>query len=278
MIGDLPQAGTDGPFFEGAGKMVIGSAGGIGMMARAAMRQLWVATVTALSLASAAVAADQQPVPIIFARGQNSATLTGSITGDQDRNYTIDARAGQRLAVTLKAIHGSAEMHVWAPGSDAAMSVGSADPYRFSAVLTTNGRYRVQVYQMRAFARRGATARYALTVAITGGSGGGPATRPDDASVAGTNYNATADIPCALAAGAAMGRCPAGVMRFASGEARVEIRLPGGQIRRIHFKDGRATGHDGDKTAFAARRQSDLNIIQVGAETYQIVDAFISGG
>ncbi|OYX78347.1 MAG: hypothetical protein B7Y82_03740 [Sphingomonadales bacterium 32-65-25] len=251
---------------------------GIPMTTRALIWQLGLAT----ALASAGVAAAQQAVPVTFAHGQNSATVTGSITGDQDRNYTVDARAGQTLTVSLKATRGSAEMNVWAPGGDSAMSLGSADPSRFSAVLPANGRYRVQVYQMRAFARRGATASYALTIAITGRSGAAagrmPATRPGDAKVAGTNYNATADVDCALAAGAPMGRCPAGVMRFASGEATVEIRLPSGQMRHIFFKAGRPTGHDVYKAAFSARRQGDLNIIRVGAETYRIVDAFVVGG
>ncbi len=245
---------------------------------RQTRRRIGLATATVLALATAGVAMAQQTVPVTFARGQSSATLTGSITGDQDRSYTVDARAGQTLTVTLKATRGSAEMNVWAPGADSAMSLGSADPYRFSAVLPANGRYRVQVYQMRAAARRGATASYALTIAVTGRSGGMPATRPGDAKVAGTNYNATADVECALAVGAPMGRCRAGVMRFASGEATVEIRLPGGQIRHIYFRAGRPTGHDVYKAAFSARRQGDLNIIRVGAETYRIVDAFVVGG
>jgi hypothetical protein len=243
------------------------------MMVWATLRKM----VLALVLATAAVAAAQQTVPVVFARGQSAATFTGSITGDQSRDYTLDARAGQTLTVTLKATRGSAEMNVWAPGSDSAMSVGSADPYRFSAVLPATGRYRVQVYQMRAAARRGATASYTLNVAVTGRPGAA-ATRPGDAKVAGTNYNATADIACALAAGAPMGRCPAGVTRFASGEATVEIRLPSGQLRHIYFRAGRPTGHDLFKAAFSARRQGDLNIIQVGSETYRIVDAFVVGG
>jgi hypothetical protein len=248
---------------------------------RGAVRQRAFALGAAMALAAAGAGAAQQSVPVTFARGQSAATLNGTLKGDQDRNYTIDARAGQTLTVTLKAQRGSAEMNVWAPGNDTAISLGASDPYRFSTVLPTTGRYRVQVYQMRAAARRGATASYALTIAVTGRPGAAsatPATRPGDATVAGTKYNATADIPCSLAAGAPAGRCPAGVMRFASGEATVEIRLPGGKIRHIYFKAGRPTGHDVYKAAFSAQRQGDLNIIRVGAETYQIVDAFVVGG
>jgi hypothetical protein len=224
------------------------------------------------------VAAAQQPIPVTFARGQSSTALTGTIKGDESRNYVVDARAGQTLTVTLKSTRGSAEMNVWLPNGDTALSVGSPDPYRFNKVLPASGRYRIQTYQMRAAARRGETASYTLTIGLTG-QPKAPATAPKaDAKVAGTNYNATADIPCALAAGAPMGRCPAGVMRLGAGEATVEIKLPGGKLRHIYFKNGRATGHDVYKAGFSARRVGDLNIIKVGPETYQIVDAFVLGG
>jgi hypothetical protein len=242
----------------------------------------WRGIAAAFIVTTSAVAAAQQPVPVLFARGQSSTTLTGSITADQSRTYVFDARAGQTLTVTLKSTRGSAEMNVWAPGGDTALTVGSAEPYRFSTALPASGRYRVQVYQMRAAARRGATARYALTIAVTGrpgvAAGALPPTRPGDAKVPGTRYNATGDVQCALTASAPMGRCPAGVMRFVSGEATVEIKLPGGQMRHIYFRDGRATGHDAGNVAFSVRRQGDLNIVRVGGETYRIVDAFVVGG
>jgi hypothetical protein len=229
-----------------------------------------------ICLGSAAAA--QQPIPITFARGQSSTALTGTIKGDESRNYTVDARAGQTLTVTLKSTRGAAEMNVWAPGNETALSVGSPDPYRFSTVLPASGRYRIQTYQMRAAARRGDTASYILSIAVTGQPKTAAAVPGADAKVAGTSYNATADIPCSLAAGAPMGRCPAGVTRFGSGEATVEIRLPGGKLRHVYFKNGRATGHDVYKAGFSALREGDLNIIKVGPETYRIVDAFVLGG
>lgn len=229
-----------------------------------------------ICLGSAAAA--QQTIPVSFARGQSSTALTGSIKGDESRNYTVDARAGQTLTVTLKSTRGAAEMNVWAPGNDTALSVGSPDPYRFSKVLPASGRYQIQTYQMRAAARRGDTASYTLSIAVTGQPKTAAVAPAADAKVAGTSYNATADIPCTLAAGAPMGRCPAGVTRFGSGEATVEIRLPGGKLRHIYFKNGRATGHDVYKAGFSALREGDLNIIKVGPETYRIVDAFVLGG
>lgn len=113
----------------------------------------------------------QETVPVQFAKGKSTATLTGSIKGDQDRTYTIDARAGQTMTVTLKSTKGSAEMNIFAPGKDEAISLGALDPYKVTTVLPASGRYRVQVFQMRAAARRGEVATYNLTIAITGAAG-----------------------------------------------------------------------------------------------------------
>jgi hypothetical protein len=125
----------------------------------------------AAGLLVAQPAAAQQTVPVTFAKGKSSATLTGSIKGDQDRTYTVDAKAGQKMTVSLKSTKGSAEMNIFAPGDDTAISLGATDPYNVTTVLPTTGRYRVQVYQMRASARRGEVANYTLTIGITGAAG-----------------------------------------------------------------------------------------------------------
>jgi hypothetical protein len=131
-------------------------------------------------------ASAQQETVVAFAKGASSATLKGSIKGDQDHSYLVDARAGQTMTVTLTTTKGSAEMNVWAPGNDTAISLGSPDPYKFTGVLPATGRYKVQVYQMRASARRGETASYALTIGVAGEAP--KASR--NALVPGTKYNA----------------------------------------------------------------------------------------
>jgi hypothetical protein len=108
----------------------------------------------------------QEVVPVTFAKGKSAATLTGSIKGDQDRTYTVDARAGQTMTVTLKSTKGSAEMNIYAPGKEEAISLGALDPYKVTTLLPVSGRYRVQVFQMRAAARRGEVATYTLTIGI----------------------------------------------------------------------------------------------------------------
>ena len=115
-------------------------------------RSILTALVAAGDLLSQPASAQQETV-VAFGKGASSQTVKGSIKGDQDHIYLIDARAGQTMTVTLTATKGSAEMNVMAPGNDTAISLGSPDPYKFTGVLPATGRYKVQVYQMRAFAR-----------------------------------------------------------------------------------------------------------------------------
>ncbi|HQR70154.1 MAG TPA: hypothetical protein PLE54_06100 [Burkholderiaceae bacterium] len=131
------------------------------------------ALVTALAAAVlllALPAGAQQTTNVAFAKGASSATLKGSIKGYQDHSYLVDARAGQTMRVTLTSTKGGAEMNVFAPGNETAISLGAVDPYDVSVVLPATGRYKVQVYQMRASARRGETANYTLTIRVDGGA------------------------------------------------------------------------------------------------------------
>jgi len=134
------------------------------------MSRFFLAALTTAGLALAQPAMGQQQTVVSFAKGTSSQTLKGSIKGDQDHSYLVDARAGQTMTVTLASTKGSAEMNVWAPGNDTAISLGADDPYKVTVVLPTSGRYKVQVYQMRASARRGETANYTLTIGVTGGA------------------------------------------------------------------------------------------------------------
>ena len=233
-------------------------------------------TTTAGLLLALPVSAQQQTV-VAFAKGASSATLTGSIKGDQDHRYIVDARAGQTLTVDFKPTNASAYFNVTAPGADSAMFIGSTSGNRFSGPLTVSGPHVVQVYLMRSAARRNETANYTITIGATGAVASAP--RPSrDALVAGTRYNATAEIPCITSEGAAKGRCKAGVMRMAGGEATVEMQTPDGGQRRIYFKNGRPVGSDAN-APMQATRQGDTNIIRIGTvEVYEIPDAFVLGG
>lgn len=224
-------------------------------------------------------ASAQQETVVAFAKGASSATLKGSIKGDQDHDYVVDARAGQTLTVDFKPTNASAYFNVTAPGADAAMFIGSTSGNRFSGPLTVSGPHVVQVYLMRNAARRNETANYTLTIGVTGAATAAAAPRPSkDALVAGTSYNATAEVPCITAADAPKGRCQAGVMRMAGGEATVELQTPDGGQRHIYFKNGRPDSSDAN-APMRATRQGDTYTIRIGTvEVYEIPDAFVVGG
>lgn len=241
-----------------------------------------IAALAALSVmaAAAAVAQPSRTERVQFDRGASSKTLTGQIRGDGSVNYVVGARAGQTLNVTLKSSNGANSFNVWAPGavagSDSALAMGEVSDNRVSTRLPTSGDYRIQVYLMRSAARRNETAKYTLTVGVSGATA---STGSADAKVAGTKYNATADISCAIGAGAPLGRCKAGVLRFPGGEATVEITLPGGGQRHIYFEKGRATSSDARSGAFSATKSGDLNQIRIGnTERYEFPDALVLGG
>lgn len=232
--------------------------------------------VTGLVLAVPAIA--QQKTSVTFAKGASSATLKGSIKGDKDHSYVVNARAGQTMTVDFKPTNASAYFNILAPGSAGeAMFVGSTSGNRFSGPLTVTGPHTIQVYLMRNAARRNETANYTLTVGVKGGATAAP--RPNrDALVAGTNYNATAQIPCISSAGAAKARCNAGVMRMAGGESTVEIKTADGGQRHIYFNNGRPSSSDAN-APMRVTRQGDVNVIRIGTvEVYEIPDAFVIGG
>jgi hypothetical protein len=120
-------------------------------------------------------------------------------------------------------------------------------------------------------------------VVVSPESGGraSPASTGSDAKVAGTDYHATGDIPCSMGGGQPTGSCPFGVKRAGNGSGMVTVTKPDGRTRTIFFENGRATGADvsqADPGAFSATRESDLNIIRIGQERYEIPDAVVSGG
>jgi len=111
-------------------------------------------------------------VEVEFPRGRTGTILNGRIEGYEEVRYAVKARAGQQLSVMLDTDNLSAYFNIFAPGHkpgrDRAMFVGSISGKRFEAVLAAGGEYILQVYQMRSAARRGETARYNLSVQVTG--------------------------------------------------------------------------------------------------------------
>jgi hypothetical protein len=233
--------------------------------------------------ASAAMAANIQTRPIQFVKGASSATVEGTIKGDQTIDYTIRARAGQTMSVKLAARNSANYFNVLPPGSnDVALFVGSSDGKEWSGVLPSDGAYKVRVYLMRSAARRNESAAYTLTVGVTGSAGApavpalGQAPR-SDAKVPGTRYHATGPLPCAMG-NAPMGSTPCefGVVRGRPGNADVHIKPAGGLARVLSFR-GQTVTSGSDKVK--ATKAGDVWTIEVNDhERYQVAESVVSGG
>jgi hypothetical protein len=226
----------------------------------------------------------EQTIPskrVQFAKGSNSATVTGSIKGYQSIDYLVRARKGQSASISLGTRHGATYFNLMAPGqTEEAFFVGSTRGNQFEGTLPADGDYRIRVYMMRSAARRNETANYRLEIVISAAAGNKPVASID-AKVPGTDFHATGELRCTMADGQPAASCAFGVKRRGQGSAMVHVTRPDGRKRVIFFEMGRATGYDmsqADQGTFKAVRAGDVTTVHIGGERYQIVDAVIFGG
>ncbi|WP_160288204.1 hypothetical protein ACA097_18315 [Pseudomonas sp. QL9] len=107
-------------------------------------------------------------VPVHFAKGASNAQLKGTFGGYDSIEYTLSAKAGQRMTVKISG-SSNANFNVFAPGSKPgkAEALGSGSVGTdWSGALPASGEYRVQVFQMRASARRGEKVPHTISIAI----------------------------------------------------------------------------------------------------------------
>jgi hypothetical protein len=241
-----------------------------------------VATVLALStLAVPAWSAGEATPPakaVTFAKGASAATVRGTLQGRGDASYRVNARAGQTLTVSLKSRNASLNVNVLPPGSTVAMFIGTTQGTDARLVLPTDGDYVLQVYLVRAAGRRGEQAGYTLDVGVTG-----QALRPlpgtQDAKLPGTPHHASASVRCQPPGPEAGGMCQAFVTRRGTdGTATVELRGANGLLRRVLFVKGQPVASDATE-AITATRDGDRITVKVGNdESFEIVEAFLTGG
>jgi len=212
-----------------------------------------------------------------FAKGASSATLKGSLKGDQIVDYRLGAKTGQTMTVSFKTSNGANYFNVLPPGSkDVAIFIGSTGGNEWSDTLPADGNYTIRVYLMRSAARRGETANYTLTVGITGQPvKGAPAS---DAKVKGTPYHATGKVPCSMGdAPVGSAQCDFGVIRGGPGRAVIHVTPPGGLKRTLKFADGKVSADGGGKVK-ASQSGDEWSVEVNDYEHYRIPDAVISGG
>lgn len=230
-----------------------------------------------------------------FKPGEIGATISGHIKGDQIIDYLVGARAGQSMTVILDTKNSANYFNVTAPGEESAMFIGSVSGKRFMGKLPKDGDYTIRVYLMRSAARRGEKADYKLEVAIAGEKAASDDAKKKEVSThderaasdatvrAGQEkFDATGNIPCAQYKGHPMTQCEFGVSRAGGGYATVVIKKPDGRNRAIFFRMGKPIGADTCQAdgypEFRATKESDLYLIRVGDERYEIPDAVIWGG
>jgi hypothetical protein len=232
---------------------------------------------------SPAIAGDDvRTARVNFAPGASRATIQGVITGRQSVNYKIGAGAGQTMLMSLSANNYSIYFNVFEPGvepgRDAAAYTSDTDGNRFEDRLDKSGDYTIQVYLFRNAARRGVRSRYNLDVAITRAGARAPGAATGDAKVAGMEFNATSEIPCARYEGQPMSQRHFGVIRRGSGDATVKVFWPGGGESNIYFKTGKAESSASPATT-RAEKAIDLDEVVAGAtERFEIPDAVLFGG
>jgi hypothetical protein len=248
---------------------------------RSKLGSLLIAGALVMAGASTSFADAIESRPLQFAKGTSAATVKGSLKGDKTIDYTLRARAGQTMTVTLKTSNGANYFNVLPPGSDdVAIFVGSTSGNEFTGTLPADGEYKIRVYLMRSAARRNETANYTLTVGITGaaadsGLGAAPSS---DAKVPGTRYHATGTVPCSMGdAAPGSQQCDFGVIRGKPGNAEVHVKPPGGLERVLTFMGDKVTADGGSKVN-ASETDGMWSIEVNDYEHYQIPESVIYGG
>ncbi|GAA5068149.1 SH3 domain-containing protein [Roseibacterium beibuensis] len=110
-----------------------------------------------------------------------------------------------------------------------------------------------------------------------------PPPMEEDATVPGTNFNATTQIPCVRDMDAAEAMCDAGVVRNGDGTGYIDISWPDGGGRVIYF-EGNTPHHydeaqaDGGAQMTVSRDENDNFVVFVGQARFVIPSALITGG
>lgn len=218
-------------------------------------------------------------VPVHFTKGSHSASVKGSFRGYDTGHYTLAARAGQSMTVKISG-SSNANFNVFAPGDQPGQATALGRGYvggDWTGSLPADGTYTVQMFQMRASARRGEKVAFTLQIAIDGA-----ANKATDTPAARPNPHASGTLPCARYPGQPTMPCPFTVTRGTGGDATVTVTHAQGFKRTIIFEHGQPTRADASQpdgdAAVRSSKESDLFFVHVGQERYEIPEAVVFGG
>jgi len=170
------------------------------------------AALAMLPIPSPPAVADQvRRIDVRFAAGAQSASYRDTVRGYDTVEFRLAAQAGQTMSVRFRSQNAGANFNVSAPGRDTALFMGMVQGQDFSGVLPATGTYVVQVFLVRAAARRGEQAPFSIDFRIEAGAarsetpparpqGGGampPVPRPDfaDGFGGGPDFWAVTGVP-----------------------------------------------------------------------------------
>ena len=134
----------------------------------AMVRHLFVVALLAGTAVPAASQDKATTVPVHFAKGASNSTVSGNVAGYDSIHYTLGAKAGQTMTVKVTG-SSNANFNVFKPGDIPGQAAAIGSGYvggDWSAKLPATGTYTVQVYQVRATARRGGKAPYTISFGI----------------------------------------------------------------------------------------------------------------
>ena len=117
-----------------------------------------------IAIAAPAAAQDKSPQRVRFEKGKTSATIRGRVNGFDTQDYVVGAKAGQQMAIDIKASNPQTYFVLYSINGKAT-DMNETDHY--SLETNESGDYVIRVFMMRAAARRkGATSTFSLTISI----------------------------------------------------------------------------------------------------------------
>lgn len=125
--------------------------------------RILLAMLLSLTAVAPAGAGERKETVVTFKPGKTTFRYDGVIKGYQYPTFLIDARLGQTLKVKFKKTS-TCQFVIAGPPKDAVFFDGYAKNDALSELIMISGRYRVTVYQMRVFARRGRKCWYGISI------------------------------------------------------------------------------------------------------------------
>lgn len=105
-------------------------------------------------------------IPVHFDKGTSGTTIKNALSGADVKDYTLVAKAGQLMHVTMKSKWPHPYFNVINPANETIFN-GSMTEGAFEQRLETNGKYTVRVYQMGGARDEGKTSAYELALKVT---------------------------------------------------------------------------------------------------------------